>query len=211
MGKAAKRKGSRYELSVAKTLTKHTNHNWRRTPYSGAGHIAGDVFSTSFHFPWVIECKNREDTNLLKVFKNPNCIAKWLEEKTILIFNDSGTDVIVVPAEYPTFIAPDFGAYVKNSRGEFLCLTMKDFCATINKEWGVEMSHEYSSWCLWKECNMIKELVDAIQNWREAKEWADRNPELMLSSVLTSEEAGKIMSNYFKHEQVLLTINLPEG
>jgi len=138
MGKAAKRKGSRYELKVAKTLTKHTNFTWRRTPYSGAGHIAGDVFATDFEFPWVVELKDRKDTSLLKVFKNPECIAKWLEDKTILVFNDGGTDVVVAPCEYPTNCRPNFGAYLKNSKGEFIMFTMKLFCDTINREYGDE-------------------------------------------------------------------------
>ena len=148
IGKANKKKGSNYERKIANIMSKYTGQRWKRTPYSGAGHISGDVFCLDFEFPYVIELKNRRDLSLLKVFKNPQIVAKYLEDNTILVFNDSGTDIILVPFEPPEGHSPLYGnrrgnlffgsiliGEGTNARG-YDIINLKEFCNAITHVYG---------------------------------------------------------------------------
>ena len=44
----------------------------------------------------------------------------------------------------------------------------------------------------------LEEVVKAAREWGKAKVWADENARLMRSSKLSTEEAAKVMDNYFK-------------
>lgn len=97
LGKRNRRKGTDYERKVARLLARYTGLRWSRVPYSGASYIAGDVTCLDFNYPFVFELKNRGDVSLTKVFRNPQSIQPYVNEDQILIFNNEGQDIAVVP------------------------------------------------------------------------------------------------------------------
>lgn len=135
LGKANKAKGSAYERRVAKAMTKFTGDKWVRTPMSGAWHIPGDIMRLKVAYEYTIECKNRRDITLLKVFKNPNLLTPWAEDKQIIIFNDSGTHICVVPnslaLKEPKLLS--FSSLWETTiAGEsYYILSLKDLCEII--------------------------------------------------------------------------------
>ena len=46
-------------------------------------------------------------------------------------------------------------------------------------------------------------VVEAAKEWREAHEWAKQNPIKMLTSKMSTEEAGVVMQKYFDKEVAL--------
>ncbi len=102
IGKKSKRKGSNYERKVARDLTKITGYNWRRVPYSGASYIPGDVtiVEGDIKLGYVVELKNRADLTLSRIFKHPAVLGEYLKEGDILIFNNEGQSIAVVPQTF---------------------------------------------------------------------------------------------------------------
>ncbi len=104
-GKAAKVHGGGFEHKVAKALSRLTGLRWKKTPASGGMHIAGDVFCIDFIENPYIECKNREDITLGKIFKNPNMLLTAddgdplvsTSPVKIAVFNNTGQMLAVAP------------------------------------------------------------------------------------------------------------------
>jgi len=66
----ANQKGKRFELKIAKDLSKKFNSNIRRTPNSGGLSIKGDIMATQgilSEYNW--ECKNQEKLNIWRALE----------------------------------------------------------------------------------------------------------------------------------------------
>ena len=57
-----------------------------------------------------------------------------------------------------------------------------------------------------KKCKEYERLVEAVKSYKEAKQWAERNPQLMLNSSITSEEAAVVMREYFDKEAKMFQV-----
>lgn len=136
-GKKNRRKGTEYERKVAREMSKLTGQVWRRTPYSGAAHISGDIFRLSpTPFPFTVELKNRADITLDKIFRNPNCIWELVNEQ-ILIFNNHGQDLVVL-SEYilplPEVKPPYIASYIFFPGDEdYRIITLHEFAKIAEK------------------------------------------------------------------------------
>ncbi len=139
LGKANRLKGTNYERKVARKMTELTGQNWRRTPYSGAGHIPGDVMRLPDPFPYEIELKNRNDVSLLRAFKNPNSLQPYVSDKQILMFNDNGLTLVVIhenmnvgwSKDTPIICRTDI--FIGNEW--YRMHSLKDFCAMIKEDY----------------------------------------------------------------------------
>ncbi len=47
-------------------------------------------------------------------------------------------------------------------------------------------------------------VVEAAREWKKSHDWASKNPEKMLSSRMTGDEAAEVMREYFDKEAALL-------
>lgn len=84
VGRKSKNKGSNYELTIAKILTKWWGAPFHRVPASGGLHwsssmnVAGDIVTIpEAGFPFVVECKKREEWTLENAFLNNKDIKSW--------------------------------------------------------------------------------------------------------------------------------------
>lgn len=73
-----------FELETAKNLSKWWGHDFHRSPASGGLHwagsnnVAGDIVAPlEANFPFVVECKNREEWTLENLFLNNKDIKNW--------------------------------------------------------------------------------------------------------------------------------------
>jgi Holliday junction resolvase len=80
----SKTKGAGYELKVAKNLTKWWGHNFTRVPASGGlqwgsdNRVAGDIVAPiEADFPFVIECKKREEWTMDHVLLDIGQPKEW--------------------------------------------------------------------------------------------------------------------------------------
>lgn len=87
MGKKSKVKGSGYELKIAKALSAWWGHEFHRTPQSGGlrwnddNNVAGDIVTPlEANFPFIVECKKREEWTLENLFLNNKDIKYWWEQ-----------------------------------------------------------------------------------------------------------------------------------
>jgi hypothetical protein len=117
MGKKSKTKGAGYELKVAKFLSSWWGGNFSRVPASGGLHwgsdqrVAGDIVPPpEADFPFVIECKKREEWTMDHVLLDIGQPKDWWEQvvedgrrinKTpMLIFSrNRAKDFIMIPYE----------------------------------------------------------------------------------------------------------------
>lgn len=116
MGKKSKVKGSTYELKIAKLLTSWWGAGtFNRAPASGALHwgrdqrVAGDIVAPpEADFPFVIECKKREEWTMEHILLDIGQPKEWwaqvvtdarrVEKVPILIFSrNRAKDFIMVP------------------------------------------------------------------------------------------------------------------
>lgn len=132
-GKAARRKGTDYERKIARTLKKLTGKRWSRVPMSGASYIPGDVTCLDFDLPFVIELKNREDIRLNKIYKSPHVLNHLVSMEQILIFNNDGQDLVVIPYELGAGKIEIPYSVLDSCGMECYVITLKNF-ATILKE-----------------------------------------------------------------------------
>jgi len=133
-GSKAKKHGQSFEYTVAKKMSSLTGFRWKKTPRSGGAHIAGDVFCLDFKFPYPIECKNLESLNLLKVYKNPAILARinWKDPlKDILIFNDTGTPVVIIHHDNTMYQDAETWGQFETGDGWFYILKFEVFCDTL--------------------------------------------------------------------------------
>lgn len=97
---SAKKKGSRFELFVAKEITAEGLGKAGREANSGAGFRKGDIAS---NLPFLIECKNQRAIHILNWIdqsKRQAEIGNWSPEKWALVFRDPRT-----PEANPTIYA----------------------------------------------------------------------------------------------------------
>ena len=78
MGLNSQKKGKRFELQVAKYLSREFETEIRRTPNSGGLSLKGDIMATQgilSEFNW--ECKNQEKLNIWKALEQSanDCIG----------------------------------------------------------------------------------------------------------------------------------------
>lgn len=137
LGKKSNRKGKAYERKVARDMSKFTGQTWKRTPHSGAGHIPGDIMRLPEPFEYTIELKNRKDLTLDRVFKNPNVLQPYMEDKQILIFNNHGQSLVVLSVD---IVTSSFGKLyscittsLKVGGDWYIMSTLKDLCACIKE------------------------------------------------------------------------------
>ena len=86
----ANKKGKRFELQVAKYLSKEFETTIRRTPNSGGLSIKGDIMATQgilSEFNW--ECKNQEKLNIWKALEQSrnDCIGSHKEPLVVFTKN----------------------------------------------------------------------------------------------------------------------------
>ena len=86
----ANKKGKRFELQVAKYLSKEFNSEIRRTPNSGGLSIKGDIMATQgilSEFNW--ECKNQEKLNIWKALEQSanDCIGSHKQPLVVFTKN----------------------------------------------------------------------------------------------------------------------------
>lgn len=84
------KKGKRFELQVAKYLSKEFNSEIRRTPNSGGLSIKGDIMATQgilSEFNW--ECKNQEKLNIWKALEQSanDCIGSHKQPLVVFTKN----------------------------------------------------------------------------------------------------------------------------
>ena len=84
------KKGKRFELQVAKYLSKEFETSIRRTPNSGGLSIKGDIMATQgilSEFNW--ECKNQEKLNIWKALEQSrnDCIGSHKEPLVVFTKN----------------------------------------------------------------------------------------------------------------------------
>lgn len=114
-----RRKGSKYELKIAKILSKWSGLTLRRTPLSGGWahqnpETAGDIVSITpgVVFPLVIECKNQEAWNWESILQGTSKpLADWWKQASdacpegkfpLLIFSRAyHTDWVVMRYTFP--------------------------------------------------------------------------------------------------------------
>ena len=116
-------------------MTKLTGNKWVRVPYSGAAHIPGDVMCITKPFKMVIELKNREDVSLDRIFKTPNSIQPYMQENQVLMFNNHGQTLVVIPIEM--ILGYDMGSFhatVKISNEWYSIVDLKTFCDIIKED-----------------------------------------------------------------------------
>lgn len=83
----SKKKGSEFELQIAKELGKWWGEEFHRTPASGGlrwqkdNRILGDIVTPEeSKFPFVVECKKREGWDFLQLLPNVGEINKWWKQ-----------------------------------------------------------------------------------------------------------------------------------
>ena len=86
----ANKKGKRFELQVAKYLSKEFDSEIRRTPNSGGLSIKGDIMATQgilSEFNW--ECKNQEKLNIWKALEQSanDCIGSHKQPLVVFTKN----------------------------------------------------------------------------------------------------------------------------
>ena len=86
----ANKKGKRFELQVAKYLSKEFNSEIRRTPNSGGLSIKGDIMAPQgilSEFNW--ECKNQEKLNIWKALEQSanDCIGSHKQPLVVFTKN----------------------------------------------------------------------------------------------------------------------------
>ena len=90
MGLNSQKKGKRFELQVAKYLSREFETSIRRTPNSGGLSIKGDIMATQgilSEFNW--ECKNQEKLNIWKALEQSrnDCIGSHKEPLVVFTKN----------------------------------------------------------------------------------------------------------------------------
>lgn len=138
------KKGHRFELEIAKWLTKQTGVAWHRVPMSGGAASIhgleswhGDVFSEASNYKdLVVECKSYKKPVTLADFNNPRSLLnQWIAQTR----KESGVRMWLLffkTKRSPTFLlmpSTDDIRYPQTDNLSFLCATCKYVCQT--KEW----------------------------------------------------------------------------
>ena len=100
----ANKKGKRFELRIAKDLSKKFQTPIRRTPNSGGLSIKGDIITTQgilSEFSW--ECKNQEKLNIWKALHQSENDALGTLKSPVVVFTKNFEDDYVA-LRYDDFI-----------------------------------------------------------------------------------------------------------
>ena len=101
----SQKKGKRFELQVAKYLSREFETSIRRTPNSGGLSIKGDIMATQgilSEFNW--ECKNQEKLNIWKALHQSkgDCATMGNRKKALVVFTKT------FESEYVSLSLEDF-------------------------------------------------------------------------------------------------------
>lgn len=111
MGKRSKDTGKDFERDIAKRLTTITGKRWRRTICSGGQYESYDVKCLDGGYP-PVECKNRADITLEKVWRNPDILRGIVDESSVVVFHSGNLNLCVVPCSLKEGLAFDRAATV---------------------------------------------------------------------------------------------------
>ncbi len=106
VGAKSCRKGKTFEREIAKTLTRLTGVKWRRTICSGGQYEPYDVKCLEPGLFLPIECKNRVDITLLKVFQNPHILRGIVDNSSLVVFKDKRAVFVVASDEFLCYTGP---------------------------------------------------------------------------------------------------------
>lgn len=125
--KNSKQKGNNFERKVAKILTEKLEMEFNRTPQSGGlrwasdNNVYGDIVTPN-NFPFIIECKNRENWSFDQLMKG-QCkeFDNWVKQVTedCCRYNHNSGDkdtilkvplIIFTKNRMPIYLAYDYGA-----------------------------------------------------------------------------------------------------
>jgi Holliday junction resolvase len=101
----SQKKGKRFELQVAKYLSREFETEIRRTPNSGGLSLKGDIMATQgilSEFNW--ECKNQEKLNIWKALEQSanDCIGSHNKKPLVVFTKNFEKDYIA--CELETFV-----------------------------------------------------------------------------------------------------------
>ena len=89
MSRMSKTKGSTYERHIAKKLGAWWGEEFQRTPASGGlrwkqdNRVCGDIVTPpGSTFPWVVECKKRENWTMDSLLNGSSEVSKWWKQVT---------------------------------------------------------------------------------------------------------------------------------
>ena len=89
MSRMSKTKGSTYERHIAKKLGAWWGEEFQRTPASGGlrwkqdNRVCGDIVTPpGSTFPWVVECKKRENWTMDSLLNGSAEVSKWWKQVT---------------------------------------------------------------------------------------------------------------------------------
>lgn len=157
----SKKKGSEYELKIAKVLSKWWGEEFHRTPMSGGLHwqkdnrVAGDIVTPpDSKYPWVTELKKREAWEFSQLIRGTGEMEKYWEQVTgdcqrtglrpLLIFSKNyepnylmlELSVFNIIMECKRLIDPPFNTFIVHKPGypaRVVCV-LEDFIGKVTKE-----------------------------------------------------------------------------
>lgn len=157
----SKAKGSSYELKIAKILSAWWDEEFHRTPMSGGLHwksdnrVVGDIVTPPDSlFPFVVECKKREEFTFEQILKGTGDVEKWWKQctgdckrsgglKPMLIFskNFAPNYLMIDYTDFSKTIepgkVPEFNYFVihtKDGKPDRILCVLEDFIAHAPKE-----------------------------------------------------------------------------
>lgn len=108
-GLNSKKKGASYERTIAKLLSTWWGAEFHKTPASGAlrwgvdNRVVGDIVAPTDaeKFPFVVECKKREQWNFLQIIKGTGEFISYWEQvnEDVLRLEDKDMQPLVVMAK----------------------------------------------------------------------------------------------------------------
>jgi len=155
-GKMSRNKGNSYEREIAKILQDWWGGEFSRTPLSGGWHkkreenkrVRGDLI-TPEDFPFLVECKKRENWNLDQIlnpkFEPLQWFMKLLEEcedkEPFLVFSKNRTPNYIMIREIKFYsLIQSFEFFILLKR-KYLITTLDEFILQISKR-GIILSSE---------------------------------------------------------------------
>lgn len=161
----SKKKGSEYELKIAKVLSAYWGEEFHRTPASGGLHwkqdnrVAGDIVTPPDSvYPWVTECKKREAWTFDQLIKSTGEIESYWKQvcrdsnetglRPLLIFSKNyepnymmmhHNDFLTLMGHCGYTVAPfnTFIIHKPNNRDRVICV-LEEFIAKVTKQSVIE-------------------------------------------------------------------------
>lgn len=147
MSRMSKTKGSTYERHIAKKLGAWWGEEFQRTPASGGlrwkqdNRVCGDIVTPpGSTFPWVVECKKRENWTMDSLLNGSAEVSKWWKQVTddaersglepMLIFTrNRQPDYVAVKDEEDTLsmVYPDTTIMTKINGDHVIIMRLDDY------------------------------------------------------------------------------------